>query len=130
MTTFIGGSFAPPLPDTKLTRYEKLAETAPEKVKEAMLTLIKCVKAWKKEKPSAVKGSPHPSGRGTITPLTKEQVKKLWNDVPWMEEITLYETWFDTIPPTSKELRDAAFHLTWFAKELTMDREPVTNDLL
>lgn len=34
------------------------------------------------------------------------------------------------VDAAQKELRDACFHLVWFAKELTMDREPMTNDMI
>jgi hypothetical protein len=37
----------------------------------------------------------------------------------------------DTKPELeSTEIRDAAFHLLWYAKELTLDREPITSDMI
>lgn len=138
----LGGSFAPPLDDAKFESYRKLAKDADPQVADHMATLIKMVETYR-GRPKAVakavakaqsdpaSGTPHPSGLGTMFHLPETEVKRLWDVVPWQEEIAAYSTVFDKISPEAqKELRDAAFHLLWFAQELTLDREPITNDRL
>lgn len=127
----IGGSFAPPLTDEKLARYEELAAGASERVREGMQSLLKMCKAWWELPDSAQEGQPHASGRGLIVPMEKAHVEELWDLVPWKDELDVIAAHFDGISPTDeKELRDAAHHLLWFGYELTQDREPITNDKL
>lgn len=68
--------------------------------------------------------------RVKITALTPDLVKQLWDAVPWAYELNAMQALFDTIPDESKVLRDAAFHLLWYVKELEKDREPLTADRL
>lgn len=146
MPRFIGGSFAPPLTDASLAAYKSLAEALPatSPVRDAMLRLHACVSRWWDLPESTGGGRPHPVGRGFIVDLDKEIAASLWDSIPWgggkdadgnpvPDELGEMARVFDVIPATpaaSKALRDAAHHLLWFAKELNLDREPITNDKL
>jgi hypothetical protein len=85
-----------------------------------------------RETPDSVQpGTPHPSGRGVIVPLEDAEIQRIWDVVPWMEELKMYGQLFEKISATEqRDLRNAAFHLLWFGKELCSDREPITNDKL
>ncbi len=76
-------------------------------------------------------GDPHPCGRGTIIPLEDAEIQRIWDVVPWAEELDLYGRLFDRIDPVAtRDLRKAAFHLLWYGRELCADREPITSDKL
>lgn len=214
----IGGTFAPPLDRARLERYRQLAESANGQVRETMLKLCDMLDLFWQTPASTEPSTPHPVGMGVIIPLTKDEIDRIWDAVPWADEIKMYaalfepiqadvvarnsrriEDWqgrmrehvvskhfdsadehaalikvletFDTwerflteenkqaiaektakvlavhdevtkaihekshpeVPYPSLEaasLRDAAFHLLWFATELEKDREPITNDKL
>lgn len=127
----IGGTFAPPLSDEKLAAYEGIAATASPEVKDAMGTLQACVrKWWALPDSTGVNRTPHPSGRGAIIPLDDHIAKELWDSIPWTHELNAIQGLFDGIPSDQTELRNAAFHLLWHVKELDLDREPITNDLI
>lgn len=123
-----GGSFAPPLDITKLEEYKVLADTADPQIKEAMTTLIVMLEKFWETPESVEPGVPHPSGRGTIIPLEKAEVERMWDYVPWKEELDMMGGIFDKIDTGT--LRNAAFHLLWYGRELCLDREPITNDRL
>lgn len=136
---------APALTDEKLSKYNSLfdgAEAGP--VKDAAMKLLACVSAW-----WALPDSKRTDGNRLkffhkseeeqertertveLVPLEKEHQKSLYDLIPWDYELVALDTLFDTIPnDTQKELRDAAFHLLWFVKELNLDREPLTADKL
>lgn len=164
MAKQFGGIFAPPITKEKLDKYKLLAATAqPPIVKEWMEKLITMVEVFQQTPDSPQPGTPHPSGRGVIVPLEKKEIDRIWDHVPWKEELDLISEIFDKLPtgtrpgprikvpltPTAekpdnhylkdttevvdqraKELRDAAFHLRWYAGQLFLDREPLTNDKL
>lgn len=127
----LGGTFAPPLTDELLASYRSLKPTDGP-VGDALETLLKCVEKWwelPESQGTAVRR--HPVGVGTIVPLEQNIADALWDLIPWDHELNAIQSLFDTIDATSsKPLRDAAFHLLWFVKELNNDREPMTNDLL
>lgn len=132
----VGGSFAPPLDAAKLEEYRALAAEASPEVGEAMNSLIKMMESFH-DRPAPKKGErapagiPHPSGLGLMVKLPDAEVKRLWDVVPWEHEVEMYKQLFDTIDPAGKKaLRDAAFHLAWYARELTIDRVPLTKDQL
>jgi hypothetical protein len=129
-TTRIGGSFAPPLDAKGLAAYRKLADDADPQVSAAMKGLADMVDLHRKGPDGgaqkATKGTPHGSGRGMVVPLPEEEVKRIWDAVPWQEELDMYATIFDRI--SDKPLRDAAFHLLWYGRELFLDRVPLTAD--
>jgi len=132
--------FAPPLTDEKLAEYQMLIDgLEPSPVKDVMDECMAAVKLWWELPESARKDGKQwkllHRGKETSydeTPLEKEHVKALWAAVPWMYELTAMEAILDALPNDTKgkPLRDAAFHLLWFAKELTLDREPLTMDKL
>ena len=154
MPVKFGGSFAPPLSKGKLATYEKLAlECQDRRVKDEMQKLIKMMKKFQETPESPLKGSPHPVGpnasRGGRTPmivmLEDKEVKRIFEVVPWEDECELVSEIFSKLPSGSSQgpgrkhivtnqtvydLRNAAFHLLWFARELAADREPLTNDKL
>lgn len=134
MQRWKGGSFAPPLDDAKLSKYSALAETAEPRVKDAMIGLLRAVNVWWNLPESTGEGSPHDATpRATVVPLDQAHINTLDPVVPWPEELGLLSNGagkgvFDSLP--NGELRNAAFHLLWFAHELAMDREPITTDKL
>lgn len=122
----IGGSFAPPLSDEQITSYEQLAKACDDrKCSGFMLDLVKMVRAFRETGDSKQPGKPHPAGRGVIVPLEDAEIERMWDLVPWPEECDLMGQAFDTL---TGETRNAAYHLLWFARELTLDREPITSD--
>jgi hypothetical protein len=137
-TAHAGGSFAPPIDAAKVESYRKLAESADPQVGDAMGKLLDMIELYldapapkKAAKAKADAGKPHPSGLGTIFAMPKEEVERLWDVVPWQDETNMYLAVFDRIDPVKdKALRDAAFHLGWFAVELGKDRVPITTDKL
>jgi hypothetical protein len=135
----IGGTFAPPLTPEKMDRYAQLASVAPEMVRLEMTKLLDMVRAFSDGPTRGTAGERHPSGAGTIVPLADAEIKRLWDLVPWndekpgdhVNECRVLAELFDGISPVKqKELRDAAFHLLWYANELALDREPITADRL
>jgi hypothetical protein len=137
-----GGCFAPPLTDESLARYEVLAESAPQSIKDAMLALLKPIKIWWELPESSKEGTKHATGRGVMIPLEDDHIAAIDTEMPWRDELNAFGQRFDAIHPVEqKELRDAAFHLLWYANELYHDpnptnegarpefgREPITND--
>jgi len=131
----VGGTFAPPLDENRLAAYRELAEKADAPVADAMNVLLKMVDAYHerpatKKGKAAAAGTPHPSGMGLVVQLPPEEVERIWDAVPWDHELEMYGKLFDGIDPANKALRDAAFHLQWYGRELFLDREPLTADRL
>lgn len=129
-----GGSFAPPLTDTALASYRAIVASLPDRspVRDAMQRLLACCEAWWELPDSrGTQNWAHPSGRGTVIELQSEHQAALWDVIPWREELDHFAKLFDGIDPVKeKPLRDAAHHLLWHARELEMDREPLTANLL
>lgn len=100
------GSFAPPLSAEKLTAYKTLAETADPQIKEMMRTLVKMLEEFRKTPESKAKGTPHQSGLGTVVLLEGEEIKRMWEHVPWMEELKMWEQLAEKIDP-DKATRNA-----------------------
>jgi hypothetical protein len=123
-----GGSFAPPLTAEKLASYKEQVGAFEEPYKGEVLKLIDMVETFQQTPASSNGSSPHPSGTGFITPLEDAEIKRIWDKVPWWYEVDALKTLFDKLPVGN--LRNIAFHLLWFAQELTLDREPLTNDKL
>lgn len=129
----IGGSFAPPLSDAKLAEYAAMVDSLPPSpVKDHMATLLHCCNQWwELPESNGTRVRAHPVGVGTIVDLHPEIMSKLEPHIPWMEELDMMAGVFEAISAeTHKPLRDAAFHLLWHAKELCLDREPLTADKL
>ncbi len=124
----IGGSFAPPLTPEKLGDYKTLAESCPNRqCKEKMVELIKMMEVFDETPASIEAGSPHPVGIGVIVPLEGKEVERIWDVVPFASECDGIGQLFDQL---EGDVRNAAYHLLWFARELAADREPLTNDKL
>jgi len=123
-----GGSFAPPVDDAKINEYELLANEADEQVKNYMLGLIKMLRMFRETAESSETPYIHPTRVAEIIPLEKAEIERIWDVVPWKEELDMMGTVFDQLP--NNPLRNAAFHLLWFGRELCADREPITNDKL
>ena len=129
-----GGSFAPPMDDARLTEIEAMASALdPSPVKSEMQDLCKMMRSFRETPDSTQPGRPVLALRGARlhVPLEDEEVERIWDLVPWEHECTAIGVVFATISnETDHDLRNAAFHLLWFARELCADREPITNDKL
>lgn len=148
------GCFAPPLTDATLAEYEQMIAGLGDdraEIKDYMRQCLDCVRRWwdlpeskrtdGKTFDIRHKGKPHTF---RTVPLENAHVEALWDATPWMNELVAMERVFDTLPhgtievnnrcevvdAAAHDLRNAAFHLLWHAKELTLDREPLTSDKL
>lgn len=131
MTPKYFGSFAPPLTDELLDRYEELAASAEPQVRDAMNELLACCRKWWDLPESGADGTAHPSGRGVVVPLDKPIAEALDSVIPYADELDVMRKRFEAIDPnTQKELRDAANHLMWHVDELSLGREPISTDKL
>lgn len=132
--------FAPPLTDALLARYKAVVEHSPmsAEVRDAMASCLRCVEAWWELPESGRRGDLWKTvHRGKevefeVKPLEKEHVAALDAVTPWPRELDTLSTpkadgLFDSL---EGEVRDVAFHLLWHAKEIALDREPVTQDKL
>ena len=151
-----GGSFAKPITDQDLVTYKQLADSCTDPQSAGyMRDLIKMMEEFRKTPKSTQPGTPHLSGRGTIIPLEPAEIKRIDPVVPWASECDLMGKCFaklpvgdENLPPgeytaaqleahantlndyDSGRVRNAAYHLLWYARELTNDREPITTDTL
>lgn len=123
----LGGSFAPPIDDAKLAAYEALVPSDDRQVADSMTKLITMLRKFRETPESQLAGRPHPV-IGTIVPLEDAEVQRIWDVVPYREECDAIGLVFERLSVC--EVRNAAFHLLWFAYELTADREPITKDKL
>jgi hypothetical protein len=133
--------FAPSLTGDNLEKYaDVISKTDPKtELGEALRKCLACVQAWyaipESTRKTSEKFSILHQGKEVsfgVTPLEQEQIDALWDSTPWMRELNAFSTpaangVFDSL---AGELRDAAFHLLWHAKEITLDREPLTVDKL
>lgn len=137
----IGGSFAPPLTAEQLDHYESLSHSAPDNVGDGMRRLVSMLRMFWETPESTAKPRLHPVGVGYIVDLEDSEIERIWDVVPWLnaeqrekngkigdDDCDQYSRLFDVLQPG--ELRNAAFHLLWYARELANDREPMTNDKL
>lgn len=124
----LGGSFAPPITKEILERYKSLAAAADDDaIADSMHELVEMVRLFQETPASTLEGTPHDSGRGTVTPLETAEITRIWDAVPWPHECDAMGQLFEQL---TGETRDAAYHLLWFARELCLDREPITTDRL
>jgi hypothetical protein len=124
-----GGSFAHPLTAEKLAKYRELAGEGSPAVKDSVLSLCDMVEAYLALPEPKGAARPHGSGEGRFQDLDQEQVEALWQVVPWPHEANAMQRLFDDLPARSP-LRDAAFHLVWYAQKLSRDLVPWTKDRL
>ncbi len=147
----MGGNFAPRITDEVLVVYRRLAATATPEIREVITNLCKMVEVFHETPESDLPGTPHPSLVGEIVPLAPEEIQRIWDLVPWPHECEGLERLFDTLPETEADranakrnqeykargeimpriewtptLRNALQHLIWYAKTLSVDREPYT----
>lgn len=97
---YLGGTFAPPLSDEALAKYEKMAAQFPDRsqIKEAFLKLLACCKQWwELPESSGAEARAHPVGVGVIVPLETSIADSLWEAIPWKDELKAYGKLFDTI---------------------------------
>lgn len=133
--------FAPPLTDELLAAYRAIiTHVANGEIRDAMDACLKCVEAWwalpESTRQDVERWATLHKGAEktyTVTPLEEAHIASLFDVTPWMRELdTLSNSagtgLFDGIP--AGDVRNAAFHLLWYAKEITLDREPVTQDCL
>ncbi len=121
----IGGSFAPPLNDEKLTHYEALAGAcSDEQCQDYMQQLCKMLRIFWETGESGKRPVKTQLGV-TVVPLEDAEVERIWDFVPWESECDVMGRAFDRL---AGETRDAAFHLLWYGRELAQDREPTTSD--
>lgn len=128
-----GGSFAPPMTEEKLRRYERLIDRLDKRsaLYDALRVLIILVRLWWNLPESKGPRTRHPLHGAPMTPLDKDIQDQLWEHIPWKHELDGYSAIFEGIDNRKdKELRDCAHHLLWFGRELDMDREPMTMDTL
>jgi hypothetical protein len=121
------------LTDELLLEYRKIIESLDpqSQIRDAMQKLLHCCEQWWNQPESTGDGKPHPSGRGVIVDLDKSIADALWEHIPWDDELKAFAALFDKLDPVAEaNLRNAAFHLLWHAKELELDREPITTDKL
>lgn len=122
-----GGSFAPPITPANLLAYRQFAAGTSDEIREAMNELCDMVLIFNETPKSKLSSLPHPSGLGVVTPLEAAEITRIWDAVPWPSECDRMGVLFDSL---TGDVRNAAYHLLWYARELTMDREPITTDTL
>ena len=128
----IGGSFAPSIDDVGIATYGSLIASCEDlEAKDILQKLHTMLTEFRKTPESSLTGAAHPAGRGVMVPLEDAEIQRIWDVVPWQYEIEAYKPVLDRLDPVAqKDLRNAAFHLLWFAQELCLDREPLTKDRL
>lgn len=128
---------APPLTDELLTTYQAMVSTIDDaEVKDGFQQCLSCCEAWWKLPESNLEGIKlNVTNHGTyeIKSLQSDHIVLLDSTTPWMRELKTLSNEsatgvFDKLP--NDDLRNAAFHLLWHAMELSLDREPCTNDKL
>lgn len=131
--------FAPPLTDEKLAKYESIVATTDPmtQVGDMLRKCLACVKAWyvlpESKRTDVDRFKTTRDGKEVTyvtTPLEDEHVKALWDVTPWMTELDVCSNTTDTglFDSLTGEFRDCAFDLLWHTKEITLDREPLTQD--
>lgn len=121
--------------DESLARYRQLIDEMPRSaVRDTLDEFHRAVAKWW-ELPESTKAEPrlwNTSGGRKLTeqPMDQEIIDELFELVPWPEEMPakaeLINQHFANQPET--ELKRAAYHLLWYATELSLDREPCTMD--
>lgn len=130
---------ANPLTDTMLSQYSSMISGLESgELKDALRSLYDCVNAWwnideSKEQPTKWPMFNVATGKRDHlleVPFSDDIIKKLDLTTPWISELNRLSNaeatgLFDSL---TGELRDMAFHLLWYAKEISLDREPITQD--
>lgn len=110
MPTHIGGTFGHEITPNMLKRYKELASGAPEEVRYWMNQLITMVEVFQQTPDSKHPGTPDPCTQnarladGTkipqalIIPLEDEEIRRIWEYVPFEKELAVISAVFDTLP--------------------------------
>lgn len=130
--------FASPLTDEQLKMYRTAVDQMSlSPVKDALNECLVGIEVWWKlpESTRTDVDRFHIKRQGkdktfAVVPLEEKHVEELFALIPWDYEIDAMQKLFNDIPTEQKELRDMAFHLLWHARELCLDREPLTQDKL
>jgi len=128
--------FAPPLSPGKIGAYRALAEgCGNRRCKQEMLALIKMVEVSRETPESSIPAINHPigvlpsTGRvPQVIPLEQQEIDRIQDLVPTGDDCDLISSVFKQLEDT--ETKNAAYHLLWFARELSQNREPITQDKL
>lgn len=147
-----GGSFAPEITAETIAKYKAIAPDPTTQVGDHFASLLTMVETFIQTPPSSLPAiGPHPSGFGkaAIVPLAEDEKRRIWDVVPWEDELNAIAAVFAKLPPgghfvaddtapkkrrfvvtdqAAFELRGAAHHLLWYGFELTYDREPITKE--
>lgn len=123
----IGGSFAPPITEDHVKNWPTLIAATNGLTRTALEVLHKLMLAHRPHKAKALKGEPHPSGKGIIMPLADDVKKACEPHLPSHAEMEIFGQLFESL---GGPIRDVAFHLLWYARELELGREPPTTDLI
>ena len=123
-----GGCFPNPLTDEKFAEYEKqIHDLKPSPLKDSLRIVFNCCQRWWEiPESTSEKVWLHPSGKGTVIPLNKDE--KLDDLIPWDHELESIKILFDGV--TDVPVRNMCFHLLWHVIELSLGREPLTKDKL
>lgn len=136
---------APPLTPAMVDRAEELAKSVGGPVGAEVVKLCIMYRHFHLTPESRERPRPHPSGLVKMTPLSKAEIARIDEHVPWSHEIVALKDLFGTLDPgvrqvgpcqnevtdpNAKEFNDLAHHLLWYACELALDREPITSDKL
>lgn len=121
--------FAPPLSDEVLAGYRTLIESVSQPdLRDVLLELLTAVESWWSLPYSDAAGLTTPNGV-RLVPLEPEMIAALDATTPWPHELDASQRFIDTRSNNlSPDLRHAAYHLLWHARELSIDREPATKD--
>ena len=128
--------FAPPLTDELIAKYKAdIAACEPGEIKDALTECLACVEAWWNIPESTRKDGDkfeimHKGSKVTfqVTPLESEQVKQLDGTTPWMRSLNGMSQLFAVLP--QGPFCNMCHHLLWYCKEITCDREPLTQEAL
>ena len=133
--------FAPELTADKIAEYTTLigATDPTSEVGDALRCCLTCVQAWHDLPVSTRQDSDRYTIQHlgetvsySVTPLEESHIAALWNVTPWMNELNMLSNSQGTgvFDQLTGELRNCAFHLLWYCKEITLDREPLSQDKL
>lgn len=130
ITTVAVACVAPPLSDETLNGYRSLiCSHANVQQRDAMVGLLTCVQQWWEldESPGEDSVTKVRGKQLATRPLSDEIRVRLWDVIPYDEEFTLLSNGQGTgvLDSLTGPIRDAAFHLLWYVRELYNDREPV-----
>lgn len=130
---------APEFTDELLAKYKDMIDLLDPRsqVRDILEKLFRCAMEWWNYRESTEKSVVRATGtditRGPnvrLQMLDEEAKNQFFDFVPWMDELNAYGEVLDReFPHPARETeRNAAFHLLWLAKELCLDREPITKD--